>query len=75
MYLLGCLLTFYRQCRIWREGHADWTDFNVAKPLWVFLGKTVTGSARADRETRSDVMRILDFLGLGPGPRRGGPRP
>ena len=35
----------------------------MAKPLWVFLGKTVTGSARADRETRSDVVRILDFLG------------
>ncbi len=63
MYLLACLLTFYRQCRIWREGHAAWADFNVAKPLWVFLGKTVTGSARADHETRSDVVRILDFLG------------
>ncbi len=63
MYLLGCLLSFYRQCRIWREGHAGWTDFNVTRPLWVFLGKTVTGSAKADRETRSDVVRILGFLG------------
>ena len=63
MYLLGCLLSFYRQCRIWREGHAGWTDFNVTRPLWVFLGKTVTGSTKADRETRSDVVRILDFLG------------
>lgn len=63
MYLLGCLLSFYRQYRIWREGRAGWTDFNVHRPLWVFLGKTVTGSTRADRETRSDVVRILDFLG------------
>ncbi len=63
MYLLGCLLTFYRQCRIWREGHAGWTDFNVAKPLWVFLGKTVTGKTNADVATRSDVVRILVFLG------------
>ena len=65
MYLLGCLLSFYRQSRIWREGHGGWADFNVTRPLWVFLGKTVTAGKRseADRETRSDVVRILDFLG------------
>ena len=63
MYLLGCLLTFYQQCRIWRDQGADWKAFNPAKPLWVFLGKTVTGSSKADRATRSDVVRILRFLG------------
>ena len=63
MYLLGCLLSFYRQCRIWRDGRAAWTEFNVTRPLWVFLGKTVTGNSQADRETKSDVVRILDFLG------------
>ena len=63
-YLLGCLLSFYLQYRFWREGRAAWTEFNVTRPLWVFLGKTVTGNnkARADRETKSDVVRILDFL-------------
>ena len=63
MYLLGCLLTFYQQCRIWRDRAAEWKAFNPAKPLWVFLGKTVTGSSKADRATRSDVVRILTFLG------------
>ena len=63
MYLLGCLLSFYRQCRIWRDGRAAWTEFNITRPLWVFLGKTVTGNSQADRETKSDVVRILDFLG------------
>ncbi len=63
MYLLGALLSFYRQCRIWREGRAGWAEFNVARPLWAFLGKTVTGGGKADRETRSDVVAILDFLG------------
>ena len=62
-YLLGCLLTFYQQCRIWRERAAGWRAFNPAKPLCVFLGKTVKGSSRADRATRSDVARILAFLG------------
>ena len=63
MYLLGCLLTFYQQCCIWRDKGALWTDFNLAKPLWVFLGKTVTGRSRADEATKSDVVVILDFLG------------
>ena len=63
MYLLGCLLTFYQQCRIWLDKGASWTAFNVTKPLWVFLGKTVTGSSQADTATKSDVVLILDFLG------------
>ncbi len=65
IYLLGALLSFYRQCRIWRDGRAGWSEFNVARPLWVFLGKTVTGGAtkKDNRETRSDVVSILDFLG------------
>ena len=63
MYLLGCLLTFYQQCRIWRERGAEYRAFNPAKPLWVFLGKTVTGSSQADQATRSDVLLILRFLG------------
>ena len=63
MYLLGCLLNFYQQCRIWRDRAPAWKAFNPAKPLWVFLGKTVSGSSKADRATRSDVVRILTFLG------------
>ena len=63
MYLLGCLLTFYQQCRIWREKAGEWQEFNPAKPLWVFLGKTVIGSSKADQATRSDIIRILRFLG------------
>ena len=63
MYLLGCLLTFYQQCRIWWDKGAQWAEFNLTKPLWVFLGKTVTGSGKADTETKSDVILILDFLG------------
>ncbi len=63
MYLLGCLLTFYQQCRIWRDKGAQWAAFNLTRPLWVFLGKTVTGASRADKATQSDVVLILNFLG------------
>ena len=62
VYLLGCLLTFYQQYRIWLDQAGRWTAFNVTKPLWVFLGKTVTGSSKADVETKSDVVLILNFL-------------
>ena len=62
MYLLGCLLTFYQQCASGAAGRRS-GGVNPAKPLWVFLGKTVTGSSTADRATRSDVVRILTFLG------------
>lgn len=63
MYLLGCLLTFYQQCCLWQAKGAQWRAFNLAKPLWVFLGKTVTGTGQADQATRSDVIRIVQFLG------------
>ena len=63
LYLLGCLLTFCQQLHLWQEHGARWRAFNPAKPLWVFLGKTVTGSSKADRATRSDVVRIIRFLG------------
>ena len=63
-YLLGCLLTFYQQYCIWKDKAYLWPDFNLTKPLWVFLGKTVTGgSSKKDRTTGSDIAAILDFLG------------
>ncbi len=63
IYLLGCLLIFYQQYRIWQDKGAQWQDFNITRPLWVFLGRTVIGSSNAAKETTSDVVRILDFLG------------
>ncbi|MGI9338239.1 MAG: DEAD/DEAH box helicase family protein, partial [Gammaproteobacteria bacterium] len=62
-YLLACLLSFYQQCRIYRDKGGQWRDFKIEKPLWVFLGKTVTGGKSAGKtETTSDVVRIVKFL-------------
>ena len=63
IYLLGCLLTFYRQLHIWKQHGGVWRDFHLSRPLWAFLGKTVLGSSKAAQATRSDVALILDFLG------------
>lgn len=62
-YLLACLLTFYQQCHIYEDKGGQWRDFNLAPPLWVFLGKTVTGGKSAgSAETKSDVIKIVKFL-------------
>jgi len=63
LYLLACLLVFYQQCKIYAEKGGQWREFNIAKPLWVFLGRTVTGSSKSgDSVTASDVERITVFL-------------
>ena len=62
-YLLACLLTFYQQCRIYEDNGGQWRDFNMAPPLWVFLGKTVTGGTSAGKTaTETDVVKIVNFL-------------
>lgn len=61
-YLLGCLLIFYQQSHIWRDNNALWSDYNLARPLWVLLGKTVVGTSKLDEEARSDVIRFINFL-------------
>lgn len=73
-YLTACLLKYYQQVRIYEEGGAAFRAFNVEKPLWVFVGSTVTGG-RKDRKTGSvaldgegrvtatDVAQIVAFIG------------
>ncbi len=60
-YLLACLLIFYQQCRIYEDKGGQWRDFNVAPPLWVFLGKTVMGY-KFSKDAETDVIRIVNFL-------------
>ncbi len=63
LYLLACLLMFYQQCRIYQDKGRQWWDFNIAPPLWVFLGKTVTGGkSDGKKKTETDVIRIVQFL-------------
>ena len=65
IYLLGCLLTFYRQLRLFGKRRSEWRAFHLARPLLAFLGKTVLGKSRSKlaETTRSDVLLILDFVG------------
>lgn len=60
LYLTACLLTFYQQQRLFEEQGAAFRRFNIEKPLWVFVGGSVTASL-ATREA-SDIVEILRFL-------------
>lgn len=64
LYLTACLLKFYQQMRIYQDKGALLTEFNLEKPLWVFVGSTVTGkSSKKDvNDIASDVARIIHFL-------------
>ena len=55
-YLLACLLQFYQQQCIYDDHKIQWQEYNLAPPLLVFLGNTVTAS------NRSDVIKVIQFL-------------
>lgn len=63
LYLTACLLSFYQQLRLYADKHGDFRRFLLEKPLWVFVGRSVTaGTSQQDKRTMSDVILVLDFL-------------
>jgi hypothetical protein len=64
-YLTAALLLFYQQMRVWKDGGDAMKPFQIDKPLWVFVGHTVTGgkvSNTDDKASVSDVVEVLLFL-------------
>lgn len=60
LYLVACLLSFFQQQRLHREQGAMFRPFNIEKPLWIFVGGSVTATL-ATRDA-SDIVEILQFL-------------
>ena len=60
LYLVAALLTFYQQQRLFREEGASFRAFQVEKPLWVFVGGSVTATLAA--RDGSDIVEILQFF-------------
>lgn len=54
-YFTACLLSFYQQQFLWNTNHDKLADFNIEKPLWIFVGNTVSGE-------NSDILNVLVFL-------------
>jgi len=51
------LLSFYQQLLVYEENKNLAKEHNLEKPLWIFVGTTVTG-----REEESDVVQIVEFI-------------
>ena len=64
LYLTGCLLSFYQQLALYDERKAQYAEFNLEKPLWVFVGSSVSGSKKQtadEQETVADIGKVLGF--------------
>ncbi|MAT65428.1 MAG: hypothetical protein CMN57_07260 [Gammaproteobacteria bacterium] len=62
--LLAGLLVFYRQWRTYLDHADEAPTYNLAPPLWVFVGSSVNASAvySAGGERKSDVATVIAFL-------------
>jgi superfamily II DNA or RNA helicase len=63
-YLTACLLSFYQQLKLYEDRHSVYAPYNIEKPLWVFVGSSVTKATgtMAEKATVSDVGKILAFI-------------
>ncbi len=64
VYLTACLLKFYQQLRIYQDKKAVFEPFNLEKPLWVFVGSTVTKAkgTKEEKAVAADVALIILFI-------------
>lgn len=60
--LLGNLLSFYEQMRLYEEAADALRPYNLEKPLWVFVGSTVNAVYTENKKPRSDVLTVARFL-------------
>ncbi|MBC7187512.1 MAG: DEAD/DEAH box helicase family protein, partial [Calditrichaeota bacterium] len=60
--LLGNLLSFYEQLRLYQEHRDELRPHNLEKPLWVFVGSTVNAVYTRQGQKRSDVLTVARFL-------------
>jgi hypothetical protein len=60
--LLGNLLSFYEQQRVFEEQAEALRPYNIERPLWVFVGSTVNAVYTEGKQKRSDVLTVARFL-------------
>jgi len=57
MMFIANLLAFYEQLLVFEKHKKLAKDYNLEKPLWIFVGSTVTG-----KKEESDVIQIIEFI-------------
>lgn len=64
--MLGGLLVFYQQSRVYQDQAEALRPYNIEKPLWVLLGTSVSkkrnDASRAAQDERTDVGHVVEFL-------------
>ena len=60
LYLVACLLSFYQQQRLFSTQEASFRPFQIEKPLWIFVGGSVTATLAT--KDASDIVQILQFF-------------
>ena len=61
--LLGNLLAFYEQQRVFAEHESALHPYNLSRPLWVFVGGTVNAVYSRNKQRQSDVLTVVRFFG------------
>jgi superfamily II DNA or RNA helicase len=58
------LLSFYQQLLVYNEHYQLANEYNIEKPLWIFIGAFVVGKRQKDskEEALSDVIQIVEFI-------------
>ena len=68
LYLVGCLLSFYQQMKLFEVKTNELREFHIEKPLLVFVGNRVTAPVKssnltqAEKDLLTDVEEVLVFL-------------
>ncbi|MBR0060108.1 MAG: hypothetical protein IJP68_01380, partial [Selenomonadaceae bacterium] len=68
LYLVGCLLFFYQQTKLFKEKADELRNFRIEQPLMVFVGNRVVAPVKsnnlsqAEKELLTDVEEVLLFL-------------
>ena len=63
-YLTAALLKFYQQLLIYEENQKEFSEFNLEKPLWVFVGSTVAKpkGTKDEKAATSDIAKVILFF-------------
>lgn len=64
LLLTASLLGYYEQLDLYDRYHEELKEYNIEKPLWIFVGSRVLGSGKTQRDkaTISDVTTIVEFF-------------
>ncbi len=60
--LLGNLLSFYEQQKIFKEQSEELKLYGLERPLWTFVGSSVNAVYRKNNKNQSDVLTVVRFL-------------